>query len=1100
MVIHNLDVFKNEIRAFILSKLQDFYFCAILVAMQKPRQNSFKIQYQSLNAVQRSAVDVLNGTVVVLAGPGTGKTQVLSMRIANLLLQPDVSPYNILCLTYSNAGTSAMKKRLLQLIGPEAYQITVSTFHAFCNQIIIENPAIFENNKILRQIQELDKIEIMDNILFQLPLSHPFKNKREEYSSNTRGRLLKLVRIIAEEGLQIDDLQQWFENYQEDIPNIEKFIYKRKYRDKLPGEINQAGNKEIEDIEKWKTAITIANQYLTAVQEAGFYDYNDMISQVINAFQQHENLLARYQERYQYVLVDEYQDTNGAQNKVLELLMGYWENPNLFVVGDDDQAIYRFQGANTYNLLQIIERFPPQAFLVLNQNYRSTQPILNAAAVTIQKLTERLINVEAIQQKYQLHKDLQSNVTPISDEKIVCYKLESAEIELFWIIRLIQQRLEKNTDPSEIAVLVRKNKHAERIFRLLENQQIPASLSKTTNLLEEKFTDNILLLLEYLLKSYHQTFLPGENNTLFFQLLLCPWWELDAFSVQQSYTIWEQNERNEDKRRKNFYDFIHTLSAEKSEDFQIKEQITKVARSIDFWVKDFQEYSFEEWLERVWYQSGIIAFSLRSPTQLTYVEQLKTFFTLLQELYTAEPNAMLVLEKIQKMRQEKISVPVTTLLGGSRGVRISTLHSAKGEEYSHVIMANCSEKYWKPYTGAEPFLPPVDYLKNNPTNKQTLNNPKANQQTKNDERRLFYVGITRAKYSLTFTYTTENQDTQLSFLSELIDVEQCIEKSIETETVQKLIQEHLPNYYNAPLLKNFETLSAQYFAKRIEEFQLSVTHLNTFFECPRKFYLAYIIKLPTSFTPDSAFGTAIHEALRSLMENYKSHKLLPTEDEFIQKFKENITTYRYLFSDPKFKTYQERGEIILKNYYNQMLPTWHNLKNWWTEQSLNAKLPIKENFIELNGKLDLILQTIENQWICVDYKTGKADKTAFKKRTQEPQQDIDYQLLSISDIAQEQTNKFGGNYWRQMVFYQILTSQHIIFNTNNVFQFHLLESQDVEEVIQPIEISTTSTDIVTKQIYFFYKSLLKFEFPQKTSDFQDKEPCSYCNFKNICWK
>jgi DNA helicase-2/ATP-dependent DNA helicase PcrA len=346
---------------------------------QNKLHQKFYEEYNKLNEQQRKAVDTIEGPVMVIAGPGTGKTQILASRIGKILLETDTLPDNILCLTYTDAGVVAMRKRLLQFIGPAAYKVNIYTFHAFCNEVIQDNLSLFEKTS-MDAISELEKIELFKELIDAFPKNHPLKRYRGDvyFEVNNLQSLFSTMKREAWSPAYIIDK---IDAYIADLPNRDEFIYKRKYGEFKPGDLKKDKiEEELEKMEKLRAAVKEFDRFQDIMRRKNRYDFDDMINWVIKAFQENKNLLSAYQERFLYILVDEYQDTSGTQNKLVELLINYWDTPNIFVVGDDDQSIFRFQGANLENMLAFAGNYKEALFtVVLTNNYRSTQPILDVS-------------------------------------------------------------------------------------------------------------------------------------------------------------------------------------------------------------------------------------------------------------------------------------------------------------------------------------------------------------------------------------------------------------------------------------------------------------------------------------------------------------------------------------------------------------------------------------------------------------------------------------------------------------------------------------------------------------------------------------------------
>jgi DNA helicase II / ATP-dependent DNA helicase PcrA len=354
-------------------------------------QKKFTDEYQKLNPQQRKAVDTIEGTVMVIAGPGTGKTQILAARIGKILLDTDVLPENILCLTYTDAGTIAMRKRLVQFIGADAYKVNIYTFHAFCNDVIQDNLQLFEKTS-LDAVSELESIQLFKTLIDSFAKNHPLKRYRGDvyYEINN---LKNLFSAMKREGWSPEFINQKIEGYIADLPNREEYIAKRAIKDFKKGDVRTDKiEEEKEKMEKLKAAVNEFDNYQNQMRKKNRYDFDDMINWVIKVFEENSNVLSNYQEKFQYILVDEYQDTSGIQNRLVQLLINYWDKPNVFVVGDDDQSIYRFQGANVENMLGFANAYTKDLLtVVLTNNYRSTQPILDISKTLINKNEERLV-------------------------------------------------------------------------------------------------------------------------------------------------------------------------------------------------------------------------------------------------------------------------------------------------------------------------------------------------------------------------------------------------------------------------------------------------------------------------------------------------------------------------------------------------------------------------------------------------------------------------------------------------------------------------------------------------------------------------------------
>jgi len=377
---------------------------------------AFQDTLTQLNPEQRAAVDGIHGPWIVLAGPGTGKTHMLAARIGNILLKEQIEPQNILCLTFTTAGVKAMRDRLVKFMGAAGSRVAVHTFHAFARRVIDENPALFEYTD-WQEMDELDGRRLINELIDGLPPKHELRGPH--YEPYRFGKdLLWLFGQMSQESWTVDDVVAAADHHIGNLGNLKEFIYSRKYKDKVPGDLKPTAVKEEQKMELLKAAAKLAENYAVLKRERGLYDYGDQVSWLRDALRDHEVLQLQLREQYQYILVDEYQDTNGLQNEIIALLADE-ENPNLFVVGDDDQSIFGFQGARIEGLKELTNRYlnDIQA-VVLRENYRSHQAILDAAQVLIGENKTRLLEIG----DFSLDKTLHEGTRFAERPDVICLK------------------------------------------------------------------------------------------------------------------------------------------------------------------------------------------------------------------------------------------------------------------------------------------------------------------------------------------------------------------------------------------------------------------------------------------------------------------------------------------------------------------------------------------------------------------------------------------------------------------------------------------------------------------------------------------------------
>ncbi|HWA64709.1 MAG TPA: ATP-dependent helicase, partial [Candidatus Paceibacterota bacterium] len=447
----------------------------------------FETYYNQLNPEQKRAVDAVEGPVMVVAGPGTGKTQILTLRIANILRKTQVNPENILALTFTEAGAKEMRRRLRLVIGPPADRIRLHTYHGFARSVITEFDDHFPHIARAEQLTEIQAEAIIREILkdakfYNLrPAGDPdlFIPKIIQTISTCKSEAWtpEMIRIFASDEIkrvQTDDV--W-----------------KSTRGPTKGSVKAEGLKRIEKCGRTMLFADIYEHYEAVKRQQRRIDYDDLIVEVISKIRQDELLLRLLQEKFQYVLIDEHQDTNDAQNVLIRLIAEFFENPNLFVVGDEKQAIYRFQGASVENFMSFQKKWQGMEIIRLKKNYRSHQNILDASFAMIEnnyapnEYQELRIQLQAAQ------KDTQ----PV--EVILAGNGIAADEYLIEQLQTIIQNHPKQTT----AIITRRNSDLQRILSLLDQHGIPAYAERGTDIFADPFGRLFFSLIDFLANPAH---------------------------------------------------------------------------------------------------------------------------------------------------------------------------------------------------------------------------------------------------------------------------------------------------------------------------------------------------------------------------------------------------------------------------------------------------------------------------------------------------------------------------------------------------------------------------------------------------------------------
>jgi DNA helicase-2/ATP-dependent DNA helicase PcrA len=1039
---------------------------------------SFTDEYNKLNPAQKLAVETTEGPVLVVAGPGTGKTQILAARVGNILDKGLAFAENILCLTYTEAGVTAMRKRLIKFIGAEAYKVNIHTFHSFCNKVIQDNPDSFGFGE-MEPISEIEEIELLEKLIDSFAKNHPLKRWRGQIYYDV-SRLKALFSIMKRENLDASKIEEAIEWYLEnDYPNQKGVIAGRKTEGE-DGVVYQKGDLRLDKIKNERASFenTLAaakefEPYQNLKKEANRYDYDDMILDVMRALQNNEWLLSRYQEQFQYFLVDEYQDTNGAQNEILRLLFSYWETPNVFVVGDDDQSIYRFQGANLENIIEFYQNTIAQLSLeeqrkrliVLKENYRSTQEILDLAATSIENNEERLVNqIKELNLDKRLHAAGDIAKGNLVKPSLVSYPNPSHEVAD--VANQIIKLKEQGVQLSEIGVLYIQHKQATELMQCLNQKDIAVSTKKNVNILHERFTNMLLDILTYI---HEESRIPHSREDLLFNMMHFPFFNIKA--IQIARLSFELRESRYSKPKTTWREAL--LNLEQIFDVESVERIHQFAELTNKWQKDLQEKPVQLLFQSILDDIQALEYVKQHKEKVWLLQELKTLFDFIKDENQKKPTMSLgeFLELIQQLRAYAISIPFVKSSYADEAVQLSSIHGAKGLEYEHVFLLGCVSNLWESKRDkSTTFKLPSGILQ------------KAAESTKEEDlRRLFFVALTRAKKFLQISYY--HQDVKGKELTPSLFITDVKDNANLVSTDKHLSDEEIFDFNILQLMQEKispELIEKNMLKKRLEKYTMSVTHLNNYLECPLKFYYHNFIQIPQAKNASLAFGSAVHDAIEAFFKEMKLRdNVFPSIEEFVDLGKKQLYKQQDSFSKKEYQQKTNYLEKFFPEYYKHYVDAWN--KNVLFEKKLSAVY----KDINLTGKLDKIEFEGKNISI-VDYKTGKFDNKK-KKVFQAPSEKI----KNPDDPEFEEL--YGGNYWRQAVFYKILIDYNI---TPGQRDWHLERTEF--DFVEPdptngsfhkekVIISPKDVGIVQEQITNTWKNIQNLNF-----DGCGKTTCQWC--------
>jgi DNA helicase-2/ATP-dependent DNA helicase PcrA len=1027
--------------------------------MTKPKDRKSQIEsnyyqaYQTLNQEQKKAVDQIEGPVMVVAGPGTGKTQILALRIGNILQCTDTQPQNILCLTYTDAGAIAMRKRLMHFIGADAYKVQVHTFHSFCNQIIQDHQEVFSDYTELMHISDLEKAQMYRQLIDNLPFDNPLRKLRGAHYFEAK-RLDKLFATIKKEfwssQLVLDKIQEELQNIESDKAN-KKYYYQVNYRSNKPGDPKKSYFDIVRNMQLLEAAVRLFEPFQQMMKSAGRYDFDDMIHWVVSAFKKDEHLLATYQEKFLYLLVDEYQDTNGSQNEIIRMLADYWDSPNLFVVGDEDQAIFRFQGASIANLKQLYDKFSPE-LIVLSENYRSTQPILDASTALIQHNGERLSDqVPNLEKSLQANSDKQA-ITPRVYEYLNVAQEETAVFEAL-------RKLHEQGEPlHDIAVIYRKHSQATNLIKALTYHNIAIDVKHRVNILEDPLILNLESILTLLQLEYET---PGRDDRLLFKIMHFRFFNIVPVDLARlSQYCWREF-RNPISLRQTIRDreLLESLNLINAH------AILTFAETLDLWVQRIPHVTLQVLFERILKEGNIFSDIFSGEMRTYRMQVVATFFNYIKSESLRNPQLSLpvFLDILVQMREIGLPMQMHSLTRTKEGINFLTAHGAKGLEFKYVFIIGCNRRNWEQIWGG-------NFGFTLPSN---LEDP-SQEADERDERRLFYVAMTRAKEHLYMSFAAENlsgmPDEPSQFIGEMMSTNQ-----VEFYEDQ-VIADDVVSFYKALLDTKDQPLPLldhDLIDKKLERLVLSPTALNQFLACARSFYFESILGVPLSNNQYLGFGNAVHEALRIFLNRIKQGLETPVEN-IEHYFVDAMTKYQSFFTAKQYENYLAHGKKILPKYIG------HHLADWQAAQFINTEegvAHVNHKDVPITGRLDLILKDVEGKVKVIDFKTGNLDNSMLIKEKLKPAKDF---------------GDKGGDYWRQVVFYKILLQENgkpDMRMDEGIMSF--VEHDKYGEFRdQSFLVSMGEEEVVSNQMVDSYAKMKNHEFDVDCG----RPNCTWCNF------
>ena len=1113
-----------------------------------------------LNKKQQEAVDYLDGPLLVLAGPGTGKTQLLSAKVAHILEVTDALPENILCLTFTEAGANNMRERLLSMIGQAAGNVNIHTYHSFGSTILAQYKNYAENfdRNLDEPIDTVTQYKIIKNIIDELHQSDILKstNPKDIISTISEAKSARLsaddlltiatenikdtekmnprlsevlsgiyARMPYDEGVEVylhaKEIIDEFKSNEPIVKNVMReanafsfaldTVIKEQAEAEKPSisaftswrnkffEKDKNDNYRLKNFIANKKLFSLSNvmkKYENYLEENKLFDFTDMIEQAVKILSTDDGFRFTLQERYQYILLDEFQDTNPSQFELIRLISAP-EKPDIMAVGDDDQAIFAFQGANASNLRDFSNYYHSHV-IALTENYRSTSEILDFS----HKISEQLLdsfektdsNISKVLTSVRNDEILDGETAP----QVIRHEFKASDAEYSWVAKTIHELIKSGEKQSDIAVITPKHKYTTPLLPYLKAyDDINIAYEKRENVLEDEYIHQLTTLARFIYEVAN-----GENPSYrLLEILTFPFFQIPAVDAVTALKSYYGDTRSAleylmDSKSDNLrivaswlaemvaksYDaplelFLNELIGTTPIEVDLKEKSSVVEENT---IVDGEEVTLKPApdVHRVLFRSAFLSFYSSNEVDFkTY--NLYENLTVLREhirshIQTDKPRLKDFIDFLDDYEAAGEAILNTSpYQDATDSVQIVTAHKSKGLEYKHVFIIATDDLSWG----------------NSKGNNNMLSLPKNLEQirhtghTEDECIRLFFVAVTRAKKTLTMTNSKQDfsgkMPKRLQYLGEyeVNENEVCspyLKNTNVCEHYEELSseerEENIERHWISSYMKPEPELRAV-LEKSVEHFTMNASALTCFIDIayagPIEFYKRYIINGPSEPASDSMnFGNLVHATFEEV-----TNKKLSNEAAF-DFFKQELNK---LDIDENVKQDTlARGEVAIKEslkaFREILVPTNEKIKakaevNLYSEKLMFGEIPI-------TGKIDHININEETKEIEIyDFKTG-----GFHKEKWESHATL-------------------YKYALQLIFYKLLLNMSPTYSKYKVTRAHILFVNPSNNDLAMNELEGTENDLVHDKIYEFneleetdFKELLASVYQHiKALDFIDEE-------------
>ena len=1009
-----------------------------------------------LNDQQKKAVEYEGGPLIIIAGAGTGKTTVVTERITHLVLHKKIPLHEILALTFTEKAAREMEERV-DIAMPYGYtQMWISTFHAFCDRILRNEAIHIGLTPGYRLMTQAETVKFFRDRLFKLELEY----------FRPLGNPTKFVAGMLQHFSRLRDEDISPEQY---LDYVQKFeIRYASWRTKLQtnsnlqtpafakaaaGTQNSKQTPDTAELQKLKELAKAYQQYEMFKAKEGVMDFADLISNTLSLFRRRPNILQQYRNQFKHILVDEFQDTNIAQYELIKLLAPPSlklrrasppaEFPNLTVVGDDSQSIYKFRGAAISNILSFMKEYPRASQIVLNKNYRSTQTILDHSYSLVKHN-----NPDTLESKMGISKSLHK-MRDVPEREIELLYQERVEDEAEEVAHAITEELKNGRTYKDFAILVRANNHADAFVRALRRHNIPYQFLGPGMLFRQEEVKDLIAYLKVL-----NNF---EDSVAFYRVLTMKVWDFAArdiaaitnFAKKYHVSLFEASERKcgyyNDTYHRSTSEQLVFIDIETQE--SLKKLVDMIHRHMALVPKDTAGQILYYFLD----DSGILKdfAEVTSSQDEKRLQNISKFFDKLKsyEVDHEDASVSAVTDWIDlSMELGESPLASDTDWVENDAVNILTTHSSKGLEFPVVFLVNLTTGRFPTYERREQIPIPDDLIK------ELLPEGDFHLQ---EERRLFYVGMTRARDRLYFMaskyYGEGKRERKLSpFVVESLGSQaNGKQRTANSKTSQLSFLDYQP--------VNEESSQPSAVSRQPITY-LSYSQIETFKFCPLHYKAKYILKIPTPTYAAATFGKTLHDSLKLYYQELIAGEKWD-EDKLLEIYKSSWIPVGY-----ENKEHEQAMKKLGKEHLVDFMKYFHRKEPLPTSVEKPFIFPVSPT-LKIGGVIDRISKLPNGKVEIIDYKTGAKIPT---------QKEVDKNLqLTVYALALMNVQELAN-----------VTSPEDIVLSLYFFKEHQ-------------KITTTRT---AKQLANAKEELIKIAEEISISDFfcSGTEWCKTCEYKMLC--